>query len=111
MLVPNPFGFPVFSANFSNPVGSPTLLFCDNLSTTYMVSNHIFHARAKHIELDYHFVYELVKLGLSKVQFIPSTDQLANVFTKGLPTSQFNLLWSKFVTQRPPSLRGAVSIG
>lgn len=67
MLVPNPFGFPVFSANFGNPVVSPTLLFCDNLSTTYMVANHIFHARTKHIELDYHFVCEQVKLGSYKV--------------------------------------------
>ncbi|XP_034886747.1 uncharacterized protein [Populus alba] len=40
----------------------PILLHCDNLSATYMASNPIFHARTKHIGLDYHFVREKVAL-------------------------------------------------
>lgn len=34
----------------------PITLLCDNLSTTYRTSNPIFHARTKHIELDYHYI-------------------------------------------------------
>ena len=41
----------------------PVQLFCDNLSTTYMAANPVFHARTRHIELDYHFVHEKVALG------------------------------------------------
>jgi hypothetical protein len=40
-------------------VRSPCL-WCDNLSVTYMTANPRFHAQAKHIEVDSHFVHERV---------------------------------------------------
>lgn len=45
------------------PISTPVTLYCDNLSTTYMAFNPVFHACTKHIELDYHSfanVYYLV---------------------------------------------------
>ena len=90
------------------PVLSPTILNCDNLSATYMAANPVFHARTKHIELDYHFVRERVASGTHRVQFVPSADQTADIFTKGLHKSRFLSLRSKLVHHRPPSLRGNV---
>lgn len=38
-------------------------LWCDNLGTTYMSANPVFHARSKHVEINYHFVRDKVASG------------------------------------------------
>jgi histone deacetylase 1/2 len=60
-------------------------LWCDNLGATYLSANPIFHARTKHIEVDFHFVRERVAQGLLKIQFVSTGDQVADGFTKPLP--------------------------
>jgi histone deacetylase 1/2 len=60
-------------------------LWCDNLGATYLSANPVFHARTKHIEIDYHFVRERVAQKLLDVRFIASGDQLVDGFTKALP--------------------------
>ncbi|KAJ0877793.1 putative RNA-directed DNA polymerase [Helianthus annuus] len=55
---------------------SPTL-WCDNLGTTYLTANPVFHARTKHVEVDYDFVSEQLTQGKLNVKFISTDDQIA----------------------------------
>lgn len=54
----------------------------------------MFHARTKHIEVDYHFVRERVLNKLLEVEYISSEDQVADGFTKPLPVKQLKMFRS-----------------
>ena len=41
------------------------VLWCDNIDATYLSANPVFHARIKHIEVNYHFVRKRVVVGIS----------------------------------------------
>jgi hypothetical protein len=56
------------------PLLSPPVLYCDNISALHMTINPVFHARSKHIELDYHFVREQVALGNLITNHIPASN-------------------------------------
>ena len=69
----------------------PPQLLCDNLSALHMTVNPVFHAHSKHIELDYHFVREKVASGVLITHFLPSSLQVADIFTKALPKTSFQV--------------------
>jgi hypothetical protein len=59
-------------------------LWCDNLGAKYLSANPIFHGRAKHIEVDYHFIQKRVFCKLLIIDSVSSKDQVADEFTKAL---------------------------
>lgn len=73
------------------PHPKPSQLWCDNIGATYLSVNPVFHARTKHIEVDYHFVREQVAQKKLEIRFVSSQDQVADGFTKSLPVRQLQM--------------------
>lgn len=90
-------------------LASPPVLWCDNKSAIALASNPVFHARTKHIEIDYHFIHEQVLRKSIVLAHICSEEQIADIFTKALSVYRFQALKSKLKVGEPPlSLQGAV---
>jgi hypothetical protein len=76
-------------------ISSPPTLWCDNIGATYMAVNPVFHARTKHVEINFHFVRDHVADKSLVVCFVPSSDQIADVLTKPLVFAKFQQLCFK----------------
>ena len=68
------------------------------------MTNIVFQARTKHIEIDVHFVCDQVVQGNLEIRYVPSYDQIVDCLTKQLSQSQFAYLRSKL---RITSLKSA----
>ncbi|KAK1379096.1 hypothetical protein POM88_025840 [Heracleum sosnowskyi] len=72
-------------------------IFCDNTSAIAITENPVQHSRTKHIDIKYHFIREHVMNGTVELHFVPSEQQLADIFTKPLDESKFSRLVSELV--------------
>ncbi|KAI5351986.1 hypothetical protein L3X38_004877 [Prunus dulcis] len=68
---------------------TPPVLYFDNLSALALSSNPVFYSRIKHMDTNFHFVRERVQRKDLEVQYVPTEERLADVFTKGLHSPIF----------------------
>jgi len=87
----------------------PSMIWCDNLSARALAANPVQHARSKHIEIDVHFIRDMILSGDLTVSYVPSSYQIADCFTKALTHPLFQQHRSKLgLAPAPSRLRGNV---
>ena len=72
---------------YSNNNNTPIIL-VDNQGSLKLAENPEFHKRTKHIDIIYHFIRECINENKIKVGYIPTKEQLADGFTKGLDNTK-----------------------
>ena len=88
---------------FSDIHGS-TLLLGGNQPAIASVGNKSAKSRTNHLDVSLKFCGEVVRDGLLRIQYVPSAENTADIFTKPLPTSWFRELHSKIVRDVQPLL-------
>ena len=63
----------------------PVLIRGDNCGAITLTKNTKDHGKVKHIDIRHHYICDLVKSGAITIKQVPSSDNLANLFTKSLP--------------------------
>ncbi|MCI42358.1 copia protein, partial [Trifolium medium] len=96
------------SVRVSLPTFHATLVYCDNVSVIYLSGNPVQHQRTKHIEMDIYFVREKVARGQALILHVPSRNQIADIFTKGLPRVLFYDFWTSLSVCEPPASTAGV---
>ena len=61
------------------------MIHCDNQSCVQMLVNPEFHDKLKHIEIQYHFIRDMMQKVAVELQYIPTDDQTTYVLTEPLP--------------------------
>jgi len=73
----------------------PISILCDNTSAISISKNLVMHFKTKHIPIKYHFLREQVFEQKVKLEYVPSKEQVADIFTKSLPRETFEYLRQK----------------
>ena len=67
-------------------------LLCDNESAIKIAYNPVQHTRMKHIEICHHFIRDHVARRDIELAYVPTKDQLADIFVKPLDEPRFSYL-------------------
>nr|GEW12946.1 ribonuclease H-like domain-containing protein [Tanacetum cinerariifolium] len=86
-----------------SPFATDTLVYCDNVSVVYMSANPVQHQWTKYIEIDIHFVRDMITAGDVHVLHVLFHFQYADIFIKRLPSALFEEFRSSLSVHPSPA--------
>ena len=72
----------------------PMTIFEDNQSTIAMTKNPQHHGKAKHIDIKFHYIREMVTMNKIELKYCKSDKMIVDILTKGIGKIQFAKLRS-----------------
>jgi hypothetical protein len=78
------------------------ILLTDNQSAIDLSKNPEYHARSKHIDIQYHYVREIVHSGQVILKYVPTKDNIADLLTKALSPAIFDKFKDSMVVTKNP---------
>ena len=70
----------------------PMVIYCDNTSAISLSKNLVQHSKAKHIPIKYHYLRDQSQKKNIKLEYVPTQEQIADIFTKPLSRDVFEYL-------------------
>ncbi|XP_055840140.1 uncharacterized protein LOC129907788 isoform X2 [Episyrphus balteatus] len=61
-----------------------TTMYCDNQGASFFANNEITHKRSKHIDIQYHYLKDKCSKNIISISYVPTNNNLADIFTKCL---------------------------
>jgi hypothetical protein len=65
-------------------------LSCDNQSIIFMAKNHAYHSKTKHIDVQYHFVRDMVESNKVLLEKVDTLENIADSLTKYVSVVKFS---------------------
>lgn len=84
-------------ARFGYEDKKATILHSDNLGAIHLTNKSVFHGRTKHVEIQYHWIREVVKDGKLIIHHCPTEFMIADLLTKPLAKAQSTKLRKQLV--------------
>ena len=75
---------------FKDVLTEPMVLAGDNKGSHDLIKNPEHHSRTKHIDVQYHYIREVVEDGTATIKYVPTKEMVADIFTKPLTLATFN---------------------
>ena len=72
-----------------NLIDGPVAIYCDNQATIILINSGANSLRGKHIEIQYHYIRDIIQKEEIEVSYIPTSDMIADPMTKGIPVEKF----------------------
>jgi hypothetical protein len=63
----------------------PTMVYCDNQAMLQLIEDDNYHMQTKHIDVRYHFIWDITKCGDIKTIYCPTDQMVVDILTKALP--------------------------